>query len=243
MRAACAWSSALRTSAGFSASRARCPNCRASRPQPLTDRSIRYCFRSPRWNPNPDVCTGRHVVQDLHFHLGFDTKYRRNAFTEAMLTHTEEVVREVCTDLEAELKQFDAKQDHVHLLVHYPPKVQLSKLVNSLKAQEYDAHVRRYLWSGHFWSGSYFAGDTADRRHAVHREPATPRPVRKTVRPHAPAQVRAAQGWPSPPPQTAEHWPRSKVDVGPQHPLRRTRRVTNLRTTRSGAAVGPGTRR
>jgi putative transposase len=49
--------------------------------------------------------------------------------------------------------------------VHYPPKVQLSKLVNSLKSvssrrlrQEYDSHVRRYLWSGHFWSGSYFAG-------------------------------------------------------------------------------------
>lgn len=53
----------------------------------------------------------------------------------------------------------------MHLLVHYPPKVQLSKLVNSLKGvsarllrKEYDAHVRRYLWGGHFWSGSYFAG-------------------------------------------------------------------------------------
>jgi putative transposase len=49
--------------------------------------------------------------------------------------------------------------------VHYPPKVQLSKLVNSLKGvssrrlrQKYDSHVRKYLWGGHFWSGSYFAG-------------------------------------------------------------------------------------
>ncbi len=74
-------------------------------------------------------------------------------------------MREVCQDFEAELKQFNGEQDHVHLLVHYPPKVQLSKLVNSLKGvssrrlrQEYDAHVRRYLWGGHFWSGSYFAG-------------------------------------------------------------------------------------
>ncbi len=38
-------------------------------------------------------------------------------------------------------------------------------LVNSLKGvsarllrKDYDAHVRRYLWGGHFWSGSYFAG-------------------------------------------------------------------------------------
>jgi putative transposase len=97
--------------------------------------------------------------------LVFVTKYRRNAFTDAMLTRTEEIMREVCADFEAELQQFDGEQDHVHLLVHYPPKVQLSKLVNSLKGvssrrlrQEYDSHVRQYLWGGHFWSGSYFAG-------------------------------------------------------------------------------------
>ncbi|MDH6109392.1 REP element-mobilizing transposase RayT [Kitasatospora sp. MAP12-15] len=52
--------------------------------------------------------------------------------------------------------------------MHYPPKVQLSKLVNSLKGvssrylrQEYGTHVRRNLWGGHFWSGSYFAGSCA----------------------------------------------------------------------------------
>jgi putative transposase len=97
--------------------------------------------------------------------LVFVTKYRREAFTEAMLTRCEEIMREVCTDFEAELRQFNGDEDHVHLLVHYPPKVQLSKLVNSLKGvsarllrKEHDTHVRRYLWGGHFWSGSYFAG-------------------------------------------------------------------------------------
>lgn len=39
-----------------------------------------------------------------------------------MLTRTEEIMREVCADFEAELKQFNGEQDHVHLLVHYPPK-------------------------------------------------------------------------------------------------------------------------
>ncbi|MDQ1050319.1 IS200/IS605 family transposase [Streptomyces sp. V4I2] len=120
---------------------------------------------SPRWNPNPEVRMGRHVVCNLHAHLVFITKYRRGALTDAMLIRTEEVMREVCADFEAHLKQFDGGEDHVRLLVHYPPKVQLSKLVNSLKGvssrrlrQEYDSHVRRHLWGGHFWSGSYFAG-------------------------------------------------------------------------------------
>ena len=131
--------------------------------------TIRYWFMSPRWNPNPDVRTGRHVVNNLHVHLVFVTKYRQGAFTDAMLTRTEEIMREVCTYFEAELEQFNGDQGHVHLLVHYPPKLQLSKLVNSLKGvssrrlrQEYDRHVRRHLWGGHFWSGSYFAGSSGE---------------------------------------------------------------------------------
>lgn len=97
--------------------------------------------------------------------MEFVTKYRLKAITDAMLTRCEEIMREVCTDFEADLKKFNGEGDHVHLLVHYPPKVQLSKLVNSLKGvsarllgNEYDAHVRQHLWGGHFWSGSYFAG-------------------------------------------------------------------------------------
>ncbi|MBD0741228.1 cytosine methyltransferase [Streptomyces sp. CBMA152] len=95
----------------------------------------------------------------------FVTKYRRKTTRDAMLTRCEEIMREVCDDFEAEMKQFNGEDDHVHLLVHYPPKIQLSKLVNSLKGfsarllrEEYDAHVRRHLWGGHFRSGSYFAG-------------------------------------------------------------------------------------
>ncbi|MCX4563769.1 IS200/IS605 family transposase [Streptomyces phaeochromogenes] len=100
----------------------------------------------------------------MHVHLIFVTKYRRKAFTDAMPTRTEEVLREGCTDFEAGLKQFNGERDHVRPLVQYPPKVQLSKLVNNLKGvssrrlrQKYDARVRRYLWCGRLWSGSYFA--------------------------------------------------------------------------------------
>ncbi len=86
-------------------------------------------------------------------------------------------MREVCADFEAELRGFNGEDDHVHLLVRYPPKVQLSKLVNSLKGvssrrmrQEYDAHVRRYLWDGRFWSGSYFSGSCGGAPLAVVRQ-------------------------------------------------------------------------
>ncbi|MFF1569074.1 IS200/IS605 family transposase [Streptomyces sp. NPDC058293] len=100
----------------------------------------------------------------LYVHLVFVTKYRRKAVTDKMLKRCEETMREACTDFEAELKQFNGEEDHVHLLVHDPPKVQLSKLVNSPKGissrglrQEDDANIRRHLWGGHFWSSSHFA--------------------------------------------------------------------------------------
>ncbi|MFI0153782.1 IS200/IS605 family transposase [Streptomyces lydicus] len=120
---------------------------------------------SPRWEPNPDVRRGRHVVYNLHAHLVFVTKYRRTVFDDAMLTRCEEIMRKVCEDFEADLIEFNGEEDRVHLLVHYPPKVALSNLVNSLKGvssrrlrQEYTGRVNRAIMHGRFWSGSYFAG-------------------------------------------------------------------------------------
>jgi putative transposase len=119
---------------------------------------------SPRWEPNPDIRRGRTVVYTLHAHLVFTPKYRRGVFTGELLHRCEEIMTEVCDSFGAELVEFNGEHDHVHLLVHYPPKVALSSLVNSLKGvsarllrKEYSAHVRKYLWGGHFWSPSYFA--------------------------------------------------------------------------------------
>jgi putative transposase len=97
--------------------------------------------------------------------LVFVAKYRRGTLIGPMLVRCEQVMREVCADFEVELREFNGEDSHVHLLVHYPPKVALSKLVNSLKGvsarmlrKEFGDHVRDHLWGDHFWSGSYFAG-------------------------------------------------------------------------------------
>lgn len=42
-------------------------------------------------------------------------------------------MRKVCTDFDAKLVEFNGERDHVHLLIEYPPKVAVSRLVNSLK--------------------------------------------------------------------------------------------------------------
>jgi putative transposase len=120
---------------------------------------------SPRWEPNLDIRRGRHVTYDLHAHLVFVTKYRRGVFDDAMLKRCEEIMREVCGSFEVELREFNGEADHVHLLVHYPPKVALSKLINSLKGvssrylrAEYTDRINRIGMGSAFWSRSYFAG-------------------------------------------------------------------------------------
>lgn len=113
---------------------------------------------SPRWGPNPDVRRrGRSVVCTVHAHLVFTPTYRRGPFTDEILRRCEEVMRDVCTDFGAELRVFNGERDHVHLLVHYPPQVAISRLVGSLKGvsarrlrQEFPGHIRTYLWGEHF---------------------------------------------------------------------------------------------
>jgi putative transposase len=69
----------------------------------------------------------------MHVHLVFVTKYRRGVFNKRIIEDLGKIFAEVCKDFEAELVEFDGEDDHVHLLVIYPPKVPVSSLVNSLK--------------------------------------------------------------------------------------------------------------
>ena len=82
---------------------------------------------------NIDVRKGRHCVFMLHTHLVFVTKYRRNIFSKLILDDLKTIFESVCKDFNAELVEFDGEKDHVHLLINYPPKVSIAKLVNSLK--------------------------------------------------------------------------------------------------------------
>ena len=110
---------------------------------------------------NDDLRHGRTCVYNLQAHLVFVTKYRRNVLTHDMLTDMEAIMRDVCQDFDATLMEFNGEDDHVHLLVSYPPKVALSTLINSLKGvssrrlrAKYDIKTHR----NHLWSPSYYAG-------------------------------------------------------------------------------------
>ena len=102
-------------------------------------------------------------MSNLHAHLVFTPKYRKAVFTSKLLTTCESAMRKVCDDFDVELTEFNGESDHVHLLIQYPPTVQLSSLVNSLKGvssrimrRDHPAEVKKVLWGDHLWSPSYF---------------------------------------------------------------------------------------
>ena len=113
----------------------------------------------------------------MHAHLVFVTKYRHRVFTDRHLSRMEEIMRAVCADFETELVEFNGEDDHVHLLVSFPPKVAVSKLVNSLKGvssrrmrQEFPELERHYWRAKRLWSGSYFAGSVGGAPVSVLRQ-------------------------------------------------------------------------
>jgi putative transposase len=111
-----------------------------------------------------EIRKGRHVTYMMHVHLVFVTKYRKKVFGEEELEALRKYFRVVCADSEADLVEFNGEPDHVHLLIHYPPKVQISKLVNSLKGvssrrlkTDFE-NVESLCLGSALWSPSYFAG-------------------------------------------------------------------------------------
>ncbi len=112
---------------------------------------------------NNDIRHGRHCVFKMHVHLVFVAKYRRKVFDGDAIARLRTMFAKVCEDFEAMLIEMDGEDDHVHLLIEYPPKVAVSALVNSLKGAssrrlrtERPDIANRY-WKNMLWSPSYFA--------------------------------------------------------------------------------------
>jgi len=110
-----------------------------------------------------ELRAGRHCVFNMHVHLVFVAKYRRHVFTKQILLRMREIFNDVCADFEAVIVEFDGEKDHVHVLINYPPKVSVSKLVNSLKGvssrllrKEFPGLANNFF-KGVLWSPSYFA--------------------------------------------------------------------------------------
>ena len=106
----------------------------------------------------------RHCSYNLHVRLVFVTKYRSKVFTAPIINELKTIFETVCLQFNAGLIEFDGEDDHVHLLILYPPKLSIADLVFKLKGtssviirnRNYPS-VKSQLWGKALWSPSYFA--------------------------------------------------------------------------------------
>ena len=107
---------------------------------------------------------GRHVVFNLHAHLVFVTKYRRKVFNKNILEDMKSIFENISNEQKVILEEFNGEEDHVHILINYPPMLSLTRLINSLKGvssrrlrQNWPELEEKY-YQGVLWSPSYYVG-------------------------------------------------------------------------------------
>ena len=126
-------------------------------------------------SPN-EYRTGRHCVFSMHAHLVFTPKYRYSLFNKKHIEAMREIFNTVCDAQQVQLTEFNGEDDHVHLLVNFPPHADIAKLVNSLKGvssrllrKQFPELEKRY-WKNALWSRSYFAASCGGAPLAIIKE-------------------------------------------------------------------------
>ena len=106
---------------------------------------------------------GNRSVYSLNIHLVLVTKYRRRVITAEILQRLREIFDATCTKWRCTLKEFNGESDHVHLVISFPPDVQVSTLVGNLKTvssrlirKEFADWISTFYKKPVFWSGAYF---------------------------------------------------------------------------------------
>jgi len=105
-----------------------------------------------------------HAVYDTSYHLVWCPKYRKKLFAEKYLRkRAREMMLEISESYGFEIEEIEIAKDHVHILLSFPPKYSIGRVVGMLKSlsaramfKEYPS-IKRKLWGGELWEDGYFA--------------------------------------------------------------------------------------
>lgn len=108
-------------------------------------------------------------VYQTSYHLIFVSNYRQNVFETAKRQEDlKSFFEKVADKQEIEILSQKVMQDHVRLLVSFPPHYSISDVVKKLKGSAARYWFLKYpetkqkLWKGHLWAPSYFVGTTGN---------------------------------------------------------------------------------
>ena len=111
-----------------------------------------------------------HAVYDTCYHLVWCPKYRKDIFKRAEVKErAEQLLREVAEEYGVEIEEQEVAEDHVHLMVSFPPRLSIGAVVRMMKSivarelfREFPG-LKERLWAGELWEDGYFARTVGDR--------------------------------------------------------------------------------
>ena len=105
----------------------------------------------------------RHAVYDAIYHLVWTPKYRKWILRGDLRDFVCQLFHHIAEQYDYEFEKLTIAEDHVHMLVSFPPRDSIAKVVarfKSISASEIFRQfpeVKRELWKGAFWEVGYFA--------------------------------------------------------------------------------------
>ena len=103
-----------------------------------------------------------HAVYEAKYHMVWCPKYRKKILTEEIRPRVKELFIEISSHFDFEIDRCEIAEEHVHILLSFPPRYSISKVVGILKSisgskifKEFPK-VKKQLWGGHFWEQGYF---------------------------------------------------------------------------------------
>lgn len=111
-----------------------------------------------------------HAVYDTSYHLVWCPKYRKKIFEEKEIRgRAEQLIREISEEYGFEIEEMEVAEDHVHIMVSFPPKRSIGevvRIIKSISARELFREfprLKKRLWAGQLWEDGYFARTVGDR--------------------------------------------------------------------------------
>jgi putative transposase len=104
-----------------------------------------------------------HAVYEAKYHLVWCPKYRKRVLVGEMRERVKELFFGIAEQFDFEIDRCEVAEDHIHVLLSFPPRYSIAKVVGIIKGissnkilGEYPK-LKRKLWGGHLWEQGYFA--------------------------------------------------------------------------------------
>ena len=95
-----------------------------------------------------------HAVYEAKYHLVWCPKYRKKILVDEIRPWVKELFLEIASHFDFEIDRCEVSEDHIHILISFPPRYSVSKVVGILKSisgskifNEFPK-VKKKLWGG-----------------------------------------------------------------------------------------------